>query len=127
LQQFHFAKYLKTRFKYKFVTDYANKSCIWYELAINDDNTVVNSSFNWVKSEDKYPSVLLNYLTNDMTIMLKEIQAGLDQRLSDETDKIIINMLTPIKANIKKTMKRLTNKVFCQQVLAEFGFMVKRN
>lgn len=125
LQQFHFAKYLKMRFKYKYVTDFTMKSCIWHELAIIDTNTVVNSTFNWNLLDDKYQ--LISYLTNDITMMLKELQSGLEQRLLDEIDKTVKSLLIPIKINIKKTIKRLQNKIFCNQVLSEFGFMIKRN
>lgn len=127
LQQFHFAKYLKSCFKYRFVTDYINKAYNWNELAIVDSNNIINSTFNWIKIDEKHPELLLNYLTINIAAMIREIQAGLMHRISEERDKSVISMLTPIKLNIKKTLKRLSNKVFLNQVFTEFGFMVRRN
>ena len=117
LQHSQYADYLKHLFKNKFTVDIVDGKRIWFEFISDSDKYVQGELYKW-KMLDEKPDSLFNYLSDKLTIVIKDILVELQFQI-DNGDEVWQDYLTILKKGLKTSAKKLYTNCFKAGVIKD--------
>jgi phage/plasmid-associated DNA primase len=106
--------------RYKYVTDYpeGEKSRVWYEFILEDDEHIPGELYKWRRWQNQYPVSLNRYISETLpslfSLVLKRVKDNYENSSGN-----ISKYYSSIVKNFKKSIRNLKDRNFKKNVIAE--------
>ncbi len=113
------AELLHRLLKHKFITDIpeGEKNRIWYEFILDDDDHIPGELYKWRRWQG-HPTSLMRYISDTLPnlfdLVLKAVKKNYDNSTGD-----LSKYLKKVYDNLKSTMRKLGDRSFKRNVIAE--------
>lgn len=120
LNHYEYSQLLYALFKEKYVTDYKNNICVWYEFVTNSDQHKKGEIFKWREIGNK-PRLLSMYISERLKRLLEEEVIRLHEEIQKCDNKDMIKYFENQIKNLTMSARKLSCSNFKNSILKEAG------
>lgn len=120
LNHYEYSQLLYALFKEKYVTDYKNKICVWYEFVTNSDQHKKGEIFKW-REIGNNPRLLSMYISEKLKRLVEEEVIRLHEEIQRCDNKDMIKYFENQIKNLTMSARKLSCSNFKNSILKEAG------